>query len=156
MADQTNEIARRKALQLLGVGLAAGGLVLAGCKEEAAKPVPQAAPPPPAPKPAEPVAAKPPEPEVKPAEPAANPAPEAAKPAEAAGGCKDKAPIDDASKSLRRALQYKEKADAPEKACKGCAQFEAAKYAECGGCKLFTGAVSPEGSCLSFAPLAVK
>lgn len=154
MADQTNEIARRKALQLLGVGLAAGGLVLAGCKEEAAKPVPQAAPPappPPAPKPAEPVAAaKPPEPEVKPAEPAANPAPEAT------GGCKDKAPIDDASKSLRRALQYKEKADAPEKACKGCVQFEAGKYAECGGCKLFTGAVSPEGSCLSFAPLAVK
>lgn len=136
-------IARRKTLKVLG--LAAGGLlVFPACKEEAKAPSPVAAPPP---------VVKPPEVAAKPPEPAAAPA---AEPPAAAGdlSCKDKAPIDDTSKGLRRALQYKEKSAEAGKNCKGCAQFEAGKYGDCGACKLFTGAVNPEGHCLSFAPKA--
>jgi len=67
--------------------------------------------------------------------------------------CKDKNPLDETQKSLRRALQYKEKFDLPEKKCSLCAQFEAAKYGACGGCKVLPGvAVNPDGTCLSFAP----
>ncbi|MDP3503417.1 MAG: high-potential iron-sulfur protein [Myxococcales bacterium] len=98
---------------------------------------------------------KPPEVVAKPPEPAAAPAAEA--PAANAAGdlnCKEKAPIDDASKQLRRALQYKEKTAEAGKNCKGCAQYEAGKYGDCGACKLFTGAVNPEGHCLSDAPKA--
>jgi len=81
------------------------------------------------------------------------PAAPAAAPAAAAGGsCQEKIEVDEAAKNLRRVLQYKEKADNPEKRCTGCAQFDAGKYGECGGCKLFAGAVNPEGGCLSFAP----
>jgi len=88
-------------------------------------------------------------------------------------GCKDKAapdgassgggaaaapkdcrtPLDDASKQIRRTLQYKAKADDPAKQCKACAQFQPAAYEECGGCKLITGPVRAEGGCLSFAPI---
>jgi hypothetical protein len=89
-------------------------------------------------------------------QPAAAQAPaDAGQPAAASNlNCKEKAPIDDASKQLRRALQYKEKSAEAGKNCKGCAQFEAAKYGDCGACKLFTGAVNPEGHCLSYAPKA--
>ena len=44
----------------------------------------------------------------------------------------------------------------PGKKCSNCAQFEAGKYKECGGCKLFAGAVNPEGYCLSWAVKAKK
>ena len=70
------------------------------------------------------------------------------------GGALDcKSPIDETSKGLRKTLQYKVKADVPEKNCKACAQYEPGKYGDCGGCKLMTGPVRPEGSCLSFAPI---
>jgi hypothetical protein len=68
--------------------------------------------------------------------------------------CKDKAPIDEASKGLRRALQYKEKSAEAGKNCLGCAQYNVGTYGDCGGCKLFTGAVNPGGHCLSYAPKA--
>lgn len=146
MTQSTRSLmARRKTLKVLG--LAAGGLlVFPACKEQAKPPPPPA--PPPVVKPPE-VAAKPPEP------PAAEP-PAAEPSANAAGdlNCKEKAPIDETSKGLRRALQYKEKSAEAQKNCKGCAQFEAGKYGDCGACKLFTGAVNPEGHCLSFAPRA--
>ncbi len=152
---------RRKTIQVLG--LTAGSLlVFQGCKEEAKAPTPAPAPPP-----APAVAAKPPEPEpaAKPAEPAAKPAePAAADPAAPAQptaaantgdvNCKEAAPIDETSKGLRRALQYKEKSAEAGKNCAGCAQYEAAKYGACGACKLFTGAVNPGGHCLSYAPKA--
>lgn len=67
-----------------------------------------------------------------------------------AGGCNT--PIEEASKQLRKTLQYKEKADNPEKVCKACAQYDTGKFGDCGGCKLFQGPVKPEGGCLSFAP----
>lgn len=60
--------------------------------------------------------------------------------------------IDDTSRNLRKTLQYKKEASDPAKQCKACAQFEAAKFGDCGGCKLFTGPVRPNGGCLSFAP----
>ncbi len=69
--------------------------------------------------------------------------------------CKEKVALDEAAVGLRRALQYKEKAPTPEKKCSACAQFEAGKYGECGGCKVLPGAVNPEGVCLSFAPKSV-
>ena len=68
--------------------------------------------------------------------------------------CKEKVTLDEAAVGLRRALQYKEKAPTAEKKCSLCAQFEAGKYGECGGCKVLPGAVNPEGVCLSFAPKA--
>lgn len=146
---------RRKTIQVLG--LTAGSLlVFQGCKEEAKAPTPAPAPPPPP----VPVAAKPPEPAAKPPEPApAAPAEPAApaQPTAAADGdlnCKEAAPIDETSKGLRRALQYKEKSAEAGKNCAGCAQYEAAKYGACGACKLFTGAVNPNGHCLSYAPKA--
>lgn len=78
----------------------------------------------------------------------------AGKPASAAAtGPSCSSPVDDASKQLRTALQYKEKADSADKQCKGCAQYVAGQFGDCGGCKLFTGPVQPTGGCLSFAPI---
>lgn len=59
--------------------------------------------------------------------------------------------IDETSKGLRKALQYKEAAADPAKQCKDCLQYDKGKFGECGGCKLFTGPVKPGGSCMSFA-----
>ncbi|MFO0736491.1 MAG: hypothetical protein U0270_11450 [Labilithrix sp.] len=61
-------------------------------------------------------------------------------------------PIDEASKTLRRNLQYKKEAVDPAKKCTACAQYEPGKYKDCGGCKLIPGPISPNGGCLSFAP----
>ena len=63
-----------------------------------------------------------------------------------------KSPLDDNSKNLRRTLQYKAKAEPPEKNCAACAQYQVGLYGECGGCKLIPGPVRAEGGCLSFAP----
>ncbi len=71
--------------------------------------------------------------------------------AEAALNCKNKVPVDPAAVQMRRNLQYAEKSNLPGKKCSTCAQYEAGKYKECGGCKLFAGAVNPEGVCLSWA-----
>jgi hypothetical protein len=77
-------------------------------------------------------------------------------PAGAAAGkalsCQDKGEIDEAAANLRKVLQYKEKSDSAAKRCIDCVQYEAGKYGDCGGCKLFAGGVHPEGVCLSFAP----
>lgn len=151
--DGSNLLGRRQAIQMLGVGItAAGGLLtVTGCKKEEA-PAMAADP-----KPAPAMAAAPKPPPAAPAEPkpAAPAEPVAAAPANAAGlNCKDKAPIDEAATALRRALQYQEKTTTPEKKCSGCAQFVAGQYGDCGGCKLFAGAVNPEGVCLSYAPMA--
>jgi hypothetical protein len=153
--ERSKKFDRRQTLKVFGLTVG-GALVFQGCKEEVKPP-----PPAPAPAPAAPaaVAAVKPEPAAAPppAEPAAPAPAEAAQPVAAADGdlnCKEKAPIDDASKSLRRALQYKEKSAEAGKNCGGCAQFEAAKYGACGSCKLFTGAVNPGGHCLSYAPKA--
>jgi hypothetical protein len=147
MGDMKNvlekQVDRRRTLQVLGIGLA-GTVLLPACKkEEAAAPAPK-----PAPAPAAPAAA--------PAAPAGEPtaaAPAAAKP-EGDLNCETAAPIDEASKGLRAAFQYKEKSAEAGKNCAGCAQYIAGKYGGCGGCKLFTGAVNPNGHCISWVPIA--
>jgi hypothetical protein len=65
--------------------------------------------------------------------------------------CKTKVAIDPAAAQMRRTLQYAEKSNVPGKRCDNCAQWEAGKYKDCGGCKLFAGAVNPAGYCLSWA-----
>jgi hypothetical protein len=122
VSEHDSKLGRRQAMQLLGLGLGAAGLLVAAPEAAFA------------------------------GAPAKAPAKGPAKPPTPAAPltCTDKAPIDDTSKSIRAALQYKEKFDVAEKKCSGCLQFEAKKFGDCGGCKLFTGAVSPDGVCLSF------
>ncbi len=63
--------------------------------------------------------------------------------------------IDDASRTIRRALEYRAKNENPERKCSACAQFTPGKYGACGGgCKLIPGPVKPTATCLSFAPIA--
>ena len=71
--------------------------------------------------------------------------------AQATVNCNKKVPMDPAAVQMRRNLQYTEKSITPGKKCSNCAQYEAGKYKECGGCKLFAGGVNPEGNCLSWA-----
>ncbi len=132
--DRNTTMPRRRALQIVGFGAAGSLLAIAGCSKPPPAPTP---PPAPAPTPAAP----PPAPAAAAAATGAQPTIQCAE-----GG------IDDASKQMRRALQYKAKSDS-DKNCVGCVQYVAApKDGECGGCKLFTGPVNPEGYCLSFAP----
>jgi hypothetical protein len=123
-------IGRRTTIQLLGVGLTAGGFLgAAACKQDkggaggggSETPTPAQAP-------------------------TAAPTPTAAL------DCNT--PIEPASKTTRAIMQYKNPAAIPEKHCSACSQFIEAKYGACGGCKLFTGPVDPKGGCLSFAPKA--
>ena len=65
--------------------------------------------------------------------------------------CNKQVPLDPAALQMRRSLQYKEKSNTPGKKCSNCLQYEAGKFKECGGCKLFGGGVNPEGTCLSWA-----
>lgn len=61
--------------------------------------------------------------------------------------------IDGKSKQMRKALQYVDKSKKAGQVCSGCIQWVAPeKGATCGGCKLFSGPVNPNGYCLSFAP----
>lgn len=63
------------------------------------------------------------------------------------------AEIDGKSKKMRKALQYVEKSKQKGKNCANCLQYiEPKKGEKCGGCKLFSGPVEPEGYCLSYAP----
>ncbi len=75
-------------------------------------------------------------------------------PGKGASGTGCNTPIDETSTGLRKSLQYKAVATDATKQCGQCAQYVKDQYGECGGCKLFTGPVSPKGGCLSFAPLA--
>lgn len=70
--------------------------------------------------------------------------------------CKSKVPVDPAAAAVRRNLQYAEKSNQPGKRCDNCGQWEAGKYKECGGCKLFAGAVNPAGYCLSWVAIQKK
>lgn len=121
-------LSRRRALQVIGNSLTAAGslALLAACAKEGGE-------------------AKP-----------ATPPPAAEKPA--AGGelnCGAQGGIDDASKNMRKTLQYVEKSTKPGKNCSNCSQYVAnTTGGPCGGCKLFTGPVNPNGNCLSHAPVA--
>ena len=122
-------IGRRETIRLLGVGIAASGLLAAcGKKEEG-------------PSGAQPGSASP------------TPQP-AATPAAAPEKLSCTTPLDTLSKQNRLVLQYKDPAVTPEKRCELCSQFVAGKYGDCGGCNLFTGPVSLKGGCASFSPKA--
>lgn len=124
-------LGRREAMQILGVGLAAGGIAgLAACNKK--EPAPQAAPTTPAPAPT-------------------TPTPSAAAPTPT-GPMTCESPIDPAATQLRTTLQYKDVAAIPEKHCSACQQFKPGMYGECGGCNLFAGPVKPNGGCIGFAP----
>ena len=119
-------LGRRDTIHLLGVGLAATGLFgLAACKQDNGAPQGGGSPSP------SPVATTPPA--------ATAPADTAAANGAAAGTCDS--PIEAASKTSRKVMQYKNPAAIPEKHCSACSQFIEAKYGDCGGCKLFTGPV---------------
>jgi hypothetical protein len=123
--ESEKQVSRRETIHLLGVGLATGAfLALSACKQQQEATQHES---PTAPTPA--------------------PQPQAA-----ALDCNT--PIDATSKNARLVMQYKNPAAIPEKHCSACSQFTAGKYGDCGGCKLFTGPVNPNGGCLSFAPLA--
>ena len=123
--DRANLMVRRQALQVIGAGVAAAGglLVLQGCNRSGSQ--------------------------------SSGPGGAGSGSGASSGSCKDKVEVDETAQQLRKTLQYKEKSDTPGKKCNICAQFEAARFTAlgCGGCKLFGGAVNPEGVCLSFAPL---
>ena len=125
---------RRETIQLLGLGLTASAVAACSKPDAAPQGACGAAPTPAAPSPA---------------------APEATGGAASGSAIMDcKSPIDPASKASRTVMQYKDPAASPEKHCSVCSQYIPGKYGDCGGCKLFTGPVSPTGGCLSFAPLA--
>lgn len=66
----------------------------------------------------------------------------------------DQSKVDDQSKSMRKTLQYVAKSPNEGKYCKNCAQYIKPKGGSaCGGCKLFSGPVNPNGYCLSYAPM---
>ncbi len=119
-------IGRRQSLRILGMGLTAAGFLGAAACKQGGEPSQNNAPAPPSPAPAA--------------------------PAEEALSCNT--PIEPASAQSRKIMQYKNPAAIPEKHCSACSQFIEAKYGDCGGCKLFTGPVNPNGGCLSFAPKA--
>ena len=136
--DSAKLLGRRQTIHLLGLGIAAGGILgIAACKGKE-----EAAPGGPSPKPASPTPASP--------APGA-PATEQAGAGAATGTCDT--PFDKESKQTRMVVQYRNPAAVPEKHCSVCAQYVPAKFGDCGGCKLFAGPVNPNGGCLSFAPL---
>ena len=67
--------------------------------------------------------------------------------------CSKEGTIDKTSKQMRTALKYVEQSKKKGQVCSGCLQWVAPdKGKSCGGCKLFTGPVNPNGYCLSYAP----
>lgn len=81
----------------------------------------------------------------------------AEKHAEKAVDCSKEGKIDKGSAQMRKALQYVDQSKKKGQMCSGCLQWKAAeKGKSCGGCKLFTGPVSPNGYCLSYAPAKKK
>jgi hypothetical protein len=120
-------VSRRALLNIVGQGVLAGGaLAVLGCSGDSKPKTP--APEAPAP---------------------AAPAKSAA--AKADDGCS--AELDAQSKQMRQTLQYVDKTPKEGQVCSDCAQWnDAAEGKVCGGCKLFTGPVHPDGYCLSYAP----
>ncbi|MEO1230933.1 MAG: high-potential iron-sulfur protein [Myxococcota bacterium] len=68
--------------------------------------------------------------------------------------CSKEGKIDKGSAQMRKALQYVDETKKKGQVCSSCLQWKAPEKKEqhCGGCKLFTGPVSPNGYCLSYAP----
>ena len=54
----------------------------------------------------------------------------------------------------RKNLQYKERADTPEQACKKCSQYLPAEGSGCATCRVVRGPIHPDGWCKVFTPKA--
>lgn len=166
---ETNSVTRRKALQVLGVGVIAPS-VLSACQQESGKPAAKkkkegmekegsaTAKTEAKKEKAEKEAAEKQEPKK---EEAAGE--EMAAKAEGGEGgelnCNDPKYYDAQSAQMRKTLQYVEKSEKEGKQCDNCMQWITVAEAEhdgpkgCGGCKLFKGPVNPKGYCLSYAPM---
>ncbi|HRN48828.1 MAG TPA: high-potential iron-sulfur protein [Niabella sp.] len=73
----------------------------------------------------------------------------------ASGDCTDVSSVSPDEIKKREAVQYHEKSEDPAKHCKDCQLYKQPEAAGgCGGCTLFAGPVTPDGSCISFAPKA--
>jgi hypothetical protein len=149
MKDNSTEtnVSRRKALQVIGVGVIAPS-VLAACSQKSEAPM-----------------AKKEEKKSGPSTTKAEPKKAEEKTAMAEGGegaggelnCNNPSDYDAQSAQMRKTLQYVEKSEKEGKNCSNCMQYlEKAESGKgpsgCGGCKLFTGPVNPNGYCLSYAP----
>ena len=151
MKDNSTEtnVTRRKALQVLGVGVIAPS-ILSACQQKTEAPM-----------------AKKEEKKGGPATAKAEEKKAEEKTAMAEGGdkakaggelnCNDPSYYDAQSAQMRKTLQYVEKSEKEGKYCNNCMQYlakaENGKGPDgCGGCKLFTGPVNPKGYCLSYAP----
>jgi len=148
--DVNTNVSRRKALQVLGVGVVVPS-VLAACQEQSEAPMAKKEE-----KKGASTAKADKEADMKAKEPTA-----AADTDEAAGGgelnCNDPADYDAQSAQMRKTLQYVEKTEKEGKYCSNCMQYlEKSSNGKgpsgCGGCKLFAGPVNPKGYCLSYAP----
>jgi hypothetical protein len=68
------------------------------------------------------------------------------------GPCDDLSGLTAAQVQVRETFEYVEQAEDPELACRLCEFWTAPEAGRhCGGCTLFAGPVSPEGSCNSFS-----
>jgi hypothetical protein len=163
--NESKDVTRRRALQVIGVGVLVPAGALMGCTQESgtkeAKSGHSDS------DPEKSAASKPKEDEKKKPEAAADgektSGGEMAKSGEAKGGeakgeggevvC-DTSGIDAQSKQMRKTLQYVSKSPKEGKQCNNCMQWIKPKAGEkCGGCKLFSGPVNPNGYCLSYAPM---
>ena len=67
--------------------------------------------------------------------------------------CTDETGLEPRAVQARRTLAYVDRAPDASRACVRCAQF-LPKAEGCGGCRIFSGPISPAGSCSVFAPKA--
>ncbi len=136
--ENTN-VTRRSALKVVGAALVVPGTLSVVACSETEKPAAKAPPPP--------------KPKTKAA--ASKPSSEPSGATASAGGelnCAEGATIDAQSKQMRTTLKYVEKSAEEGKKCSNCLQWVAPEGdSKCGGCKLFTGPVNPNGHCLSWA-----
>lgn len=66
--------------------------------------------------------------------------------------CDDSSGLQPADAEARKALEYKERADTPERACKNCAQYVEPEGSGCATCHIMKGPIHPDGSCKVFSP----
>jgi hypothetical protein len=156
MKDNSTEtnVSRRKALQVIGVGVIAPS-ILSACQQQAEDPMAKKEA-----KKGGPATAKAEKKEAEQKKAEEKTAMAEGGEKEKAGGelnCNDPSYYDAQSAQMRKTLQYVEQSEKEGKYCNNCMQYlEKAKNGKgpdgCGGCKLFTGPVNPKGYCLSYAP----
>jgi hypothetical protein len=158
--NESKDVTRRRALQVIGVGVLVPAGAFIGCTQESgtkeAKSGHSDS------DPDKSAASKPKEDEKKKPEAAADGEKTSGGEMAKGDGAKgeggevvcDTSGIDAQSKQMRKTLQYVSKSPKEGKQCNNCMQWIKPKAGEkCGGCKLFSGPVNPNGYCLSYAPM---